>query len=277
MSFTPPLDAAELEDVLGPDFYDFVPIVSGGQAAVFKAFREDGYAVAVKVYYPDHLQERSSREIEALGQINCPPVIRLVDHGVVNLRDSPCVFVATQFFEGQDLATKIMQGRVEPYIIAKIGLDMSTAIGALWEKRIVHRDIKPSNILVASPGAYVLIDLGVARHLDETSLTKDGYTWGTAGYMSPEQANTRKDLTCKSDVFSLGIVLQETLLGRHPTRGNQDLLATGGPNTQALIGETRLPAGLAKLLDRMVLAQPFLRPHPEQVSRECTRLIREME
>jgi serine/threonine-protein kinase len=109
----------------------------------------------------------------------------------------------------------------------------------------------------------VLIDLGVARHTTLESLTATGGTWGTRGYMSPEQAAARKALTCKSDVFALGVMSQQALLGQHPTNGNQHHLLSGGVSTSSITNG--VSADIVNLIDTMVLRDPNRRPMPDQV------------
>jgi serine/threonine protein kinase len=150
--------------------------------------------------------------------------------------------------------------------VARVGHDIADAIEALWARphRIVHRDIKPPNVMLATTGHAVLIDLGVARHTTLDSLTITGGTWGTHGYMSPEQAMGRKALTCKSDVFALGVMLQEGLAGRHPTNRNQRMLIAGPlPPTHTVAAG--LPADVARLIDSMVLRDATRRPLPDVI------------
>ena len=155
--------------------------------------------------------------------------------------------------------------------VVQTGRDVAEAIVVLWTKRIVHRDIKPSNILVSTDGRSVLIDLGVARYLEFTTLTAPGHSIGTYGYMSPEQAGASRRLTCKSDIFSLGIVLQEALSGKHPTLHDQVALHNGGPSTATL--RQGLPLDLAGLIDSMVESRPFKRPDPDLVAAELRRML----
>jgi len=170
------------------------------------------------------------------------------------------MFVATEFIEGEVLSTVACRGCLTANQAARIGRDIALAIAALWNERLVHRDIKPNNIMLARNGRVVMIDLGVARHLSMGALTTLGKTWGTEGYMSPEQAKALRQLSCKSDIFSLGIVLQELLLGRHPTGCNQLALSGGGIKTRAL--KLTLPIPIEALLDAMLALSPHNRPNP---------------
>jgi serine/threonine-protein kinase len=119
--------------------------------------------------------------------------------------------------------------------------------------------------MMSTQGRAVLIDLGLARHLKLESLTSMGKTWGTIGYLSPEQTEAQRALTCKSDIFSLGLVLQESLLGRHPTGRNQNLLLSGGVPTDRII--KNVPPYFSALIDSMLQKSPIKRPLPSVIQK----------
>ncbi len=243
----------------------------GGQGTVFRALASDGTDVALKVYNADQVEERTVREVEALRRLTGPTVIRLHDAGPLDVAGETYRFLATTFVEGESLSDLIARGPSTPELAACIGADIAQALDELWSLRIVHRDVKPANILVQPNGHAVLLDLGVARHLDQKTLTVTGYTFGTIGYFSPEHIGGRT-LSCKADVFALGIALQECLLGRHPTRGQQKLLAGGGPSTSTIL--PNLDHRLVNVIDRMVARQPFDRPTPKAAADEFNRFLR---
>lgn len=268
-AFDPPLTPAEIQGAFPGRYLKLEALKSGGQGAVFRGTVAQGEPVpagtqlALKIYYADQIEERTEREIAALQRISAPSLVRLVGTGRLDIRGLPCVWLETAFIEGQCLAARINGAALRITEISTIAHDVALAIEAIWGDRIVHRDIKPDNIIVTPAGRAVLIDLGVARHTALSSLTTHGKTWGTEGYLSPEQAQARRSLTCKSDIFALGVVIQEALLGRHPTNRRQALLASGGPATNALRSD--LPSDFVSLVDRMVHREPVLRPLPRAV------------
>jgi serine/threonine-protein kinase len=270
LKFIPTLLAAEAEKAFAGKFTTLVAFSGneGGQGIVFKANANGSVHIqrplALKIYYPGSLTERTKREVEALRRLQCDTFVKLFDAGHVVLRGQQCMYVATEFIDGEVLSSFISRGPLTPNKVARIACDISAAIQALWQERIVHRDIKPQNIMLTQSGRAVLIDLGVARHLSLGSLTTAGKTWGTEGYMSPEHANALRQLSCKSDIFALGIVLQESLTGNHPTGLNQMALLSGGLPTAAL--GLNLPVNFASHLDSMLHLKPHNRPAPEQVA-----------
>jgi len=156
------------------------------------------------------------------------------------------------------LSQLIRIGPLEEKLVIQICCRISQAIDELWNLRIVHRDIKPGNILVGELNTVYLIDLGVAKHLDKETVTTEGYTLGTPGYMSPEQAIGRKGLTLKSDMFSLGIVLYEALTGLHPFNNNQYLIGRINPRRLGDIKKVR--PELIEVIENMLALHPTERP-----------------
>jgi eukaryotic-like serine/threonine-protein kinase len=268
-AFTPPLTLAEVEAAFAGAYQVEASVQTGGQGTVFRA-RAEGRCVALKIYHADQLEERLAREMEALRNIRGPTLVELHDAGTCSVRGEECRFLATTFIEGKGLDAVLAAEGAQPIArVARIGRDVAVAVREIWSARIVHRDIKPNNVMLTPDGRSVLIDLGVARHVDMTSLTSTGKTWGTHGYLSPEQARGAP-LTCKSDVFALGVLLQECILGRHPTGRRQDILLNGAPKTAGL--RDGLPAPLVQLLDAMVHRGAVHRPLPERVAAELGEL-----
>lgn len=263
MKFNPPLASSEVEGVL-PQFQPITSIPNGigGQGTVFRG-RSMTSDIAIKIYYPGATTERTEREFNFLERNLCPHLASIHSFGTVTVRGTPCIFSATPFIQGDLLSQLVKRGPQDVSSCAKLGCDIAAAIDAMWAERVVHRDIKPPNIIVPKAGPAVLFDLGVARHLSMDSLTSVGVTWGTQGYMAPEHARAMRLLSCKADVFSLGIVLQECVLGRHPVLGDQRLLMNGGPPTQRL--SPNLPIGFCEIIDKMVVKEVHKRLGPSQV------------
>lgn len=266
-SFSPPLTDAELHAAFPGRFTKLTPIDAGGQGCVFRAESVGGGPVALKIYAPDpnaHVEERTQREVDAMLRLSCPSMVKVKDHGVIPLRGTQCRFVATSFIEGRTLTSLMDGGPMSLAATAQVAHDIAAAIDALWSSaKIVHRDIKPPNVMAGRQGGAVLIDLGIARHTTLDTLTTPGMAWGTMGFMSPEQFQGRKNLTCKSDVFALGVLLRLCASSIHPTGGNQKLLGNGCSPTSTVA--MSLPAEVSAQIDRMLLVAPERRPMPATV------------
>lgn len=260
--------AADANAALGPRFQVGALIRGGGQGVVYRGTRTqmpDGKSAtdecAIKYYFDSAQDQRIDREIRALQGFRHPNLANVLEHGSFSLNGESVRFVVWEYIDGEPLDTRARAGALSGKIVACVGRDVARAIDHIWSKRIVHRDVAPKNIMLKRGDAEaVLIDLGIARHLLESPLTAPGFTWGTYGYLSPEQCRAEPNLTCHSDVFSLGITLQEALAGRHPTRGDQQALVNAPPKTSDLVASA--PAALAEAIDRMLSLRAPFRPLP---------------
>lgn len=260
MAFNPPLTCKEVEVSLGSLFEGVSLLPCGGQGAVFKCIhRKSHQTVALKIYFTNLVQQRAQREIDLMRRINAEVLVSLVESGEIFIRNTKCLFIATKFIQGKVLSEAIKAQNIEIALIAKCGYDIAKAIQLLWAERIVHRDINPKNIMLTDQGSGVLIDLGIARHIELETLTAPGCTWGTQGYLSPEQARAVKQLSYKSDIFALGVTLQECLAGYHPTYHRQHLLNNGGSVPTRTIGDN-IPQPMADIIDDMLKYRTYERP-----------------
>jgi serine/threonine-protein kinase len=272
-SFNPPLSPAELISAL-PAYSAAVLISIGGQGAVFRVRSPSGEPHALKVYFPDPdapIDERTRREVDALRRLHADTLVSLEGDGHVNLRGRQCRYVATSFIEGESLASALRRGPLALNEVARIGVDISEAIRLLWSERIVHRDVTPNNVMLRPNRHAVLIDLGLARHMAIASLSRPNEAWGTIGYLSPEQHLGTRALTCKADVFSLGIVLQQALLGVHPCSRDQRRMKLGIPATKSFVSHA--PTEFCEIIDAMVRLAAPRRPSPSVVIRELRSFV----
>lgn len=276
-----PFVPGDIEAALGRRYVVGPEIAVGGQGAVFKATRTsqpDGAeaydVVALKLHLRPSQDIRVQREIGAMESISHATLARLVEHGFCDVANRHTRYLAFEFVEGQTLATRLKSGPVLESEVLAIGRDVSAAIAAIWSQRIVHGDIKPSNIMVRDAGGAVLIDLGAARYLQQDNTPAARKPFGTVGYFSPEQARGERVLSCASDVFSLGVVMLQSLLGRHPTDYHQSGLANG---FRASGGRLAASTGLLSALDKMLSARPAFRPVPAELSNYFHRLHQKIE
>jgi eukaryotic-like serine/threonine-protein kinase len=233
----------------------------GGQGAVFRgAF--NGESVAIKLFHPlGNTARRLARELDLLQRVDCPFLVKVRGNHEVTVEGVCYPLVAYEYLPGGDLRDLLRPDSVEVAYrsLCTIGHQISVAVEVLWGNRIVHRDIKPGNIMQSTSERYVLVDVGLARHLDRSDITALGGAPGTLGYKSPEQAGGRRHLTIHSDVFSLGVTLYQLATRRHPFNNDQNLV---GRLVPTLLHQVRpsIPVPFSRLIQQMMESRPSDRP-----------------
>ena len=195
-------------------------IGSGGMATVYLArdLRYAGRAVALKVLRPEIAGgvglERFQREIQVAAVLSHPRIVPVFDSGEAD----GMLYYVMPYVEGETLRQRLDRGTPEVADSLRIVADVAGALSYAHGRGIVHRDIKPENIILCGPEA-VVTDFGIARPMDAGArITGRGMSLGTPGYMSPEQVSIGGELDERSDIYSLGCILHELLLGFLPTR-----------------------------------------------------------
>ncbi|MDD5425010.1 MAG: serine/threonine-protein kinase [candidate division Zixibacteria bacterium] len=160
------------------------------------------------------LKERLYREAQAAGKLSHPNIVTIYDVG----SEGHLQYIAMECLEGQTLEDMIKKKVKFNYrIISQIIIQICNALDYAHSQGIVHRDIKPANIMVLADYRIKVMDFGIAR-IDSNSMTKTGIAMGTPNYISPEQLKGLKT-DHRADIFSLGVVMYEMLLGRRPFKG----------------------------------------------------------
>jgi tetratricopeptide (TPR) repeat protein len=229
----------------------------GGMATVYLAMQESVQReVALKVMSPTLLAdpdfgERFLREARIAAKLHHRHVVAI--HDVSRAGDYN--YIAMEYIGGEPLLAMDGTPRV-PTFALKVVREIATALHYAHSKGFVHRDVKPDNILLREDGSSALADFGIARASDaSTHVTRTGTVIGTPHYMSPEQARGRT-LDGRADLYSLGIVLYELLLGRVPFHA-EDSLAVGIMHITQPVPMLPEPLGaLQPLLSRMLAKQP---------------------
>lgn len=208
---------AEVADSLGLE--DARPLTQGGQKLVLTGVLAGTRAVAKVILIPDgedgqEVVTRAEREVELLGAVDSPHVVKVLTDAVeIDGGDFAAICWAEEQLSGEDLSRSLDPEWGEDAVWSLL-TDVATGLSACHELSVVHRDLSPGNVRRTDDGTFVLMDPGLARHLEKTALT-GVFQPGTAGFMSPEHLPGGSPLPA-SDVFVLGVLAFRALTGRLP-------------------------------------------------------------
>lgn len=240
----------------------------GGMAIVFLAHDQKHHRqVALKVLLPELVgsvgAERFLQEIEIAAGLRHPHIVPLYDSGAVN----GLLYFVMPFSQGESLRNRLTREKQLPITVAlRIAYEVADALDYAHARGVVHRDIKPENILLES-GHALVTDFGIARAmpfstlaLAEARLTEAGLALGTPAYMSPEQAAADPELSDRTDIYSLGCVLYEMLVGEAPfgggTRGSIALQQVSAPPPHVSITRSDVSLSVGDLVARAMAVSP---------------------
>jgi eukaryotic-like serine/threonine-protein kinase len=240
---------------------------TGAMGMVYRATNEtNGKVAAVKVIGGDVTQrgrthERFRREAEILQQFRHPNIVRFLALG----RYQGTSYFAMEFVPGETLEQMLKRRGALPWReVVELGIQMCEALQYAHEHGVVHRDLKPSNLMITEKGQVKLTDFGIAKDLDATALTATGRTLGTAAYMAPEQIRGTPEVSHKTDLYALGVVLYQMLVGRSPFEGPTAVVLMHShlneppPRPSARLAE--IPRALDDLIVKLMAKAPTDRP-----------------
>lgn len=214
------------DTILGNRYEIIRKIGDGGMAFVYEAKdRLLNRTVALKVLRPEFVDDdefltKFKREAEAVASLSHPNIVNVYDVG----EDGKVHYIVMEFVDGKNLKEIIQdEGILDEYTALDITKQIAMALSAAHKKGIIHRDIKPHNILISNEGRVVKVaDFGIAKAVSNSTMTNIGSIIGSVHYFSPEQAKG-KFVTNNADLYSLGIVLYEMLIGKVPFRGDSPI------------------------------------------------------
>src|SRR4029079_450669 len=191
---------------------------SGGMSTVYLA-RDTTLdrQVAVKVMHREMSEqadqlERFRQEARAVAKLSHPNVVAVIDAG----EDGGHPYIVFEYVEGETLKQRINRvGALDAQEALAYAIEIARGLTVAHARKMVHRDIKPQNVLIDSEGRAKLTDFGISRQLERDGLTATGRVLGTTDYVSPEQAMGH-GVDQRSDIYSLGVVLYEMLIGQVP-------------------------------------------------------------
>ncbi|MEZ6184264.1 MAG: serine/threonine-protein kinase [Planctomycetota bacterium] len=212
------LDDYELKKVIG----------RGGMGVIYLAVGPDGEEYALKALtmvnrgsMGKKRRARFQREVNALRRLEHPNLIKVHTCGRAKAGDhGPYDYYVMDLVEGQELKALLKDGKLRRREKLQIFADICKAVEHAHQRGVIHRDLKPANVLVSETLHVTVLDFGLAKVADsENDLTRTGSALGTPYYMAPEQLLNPKDVDARSDIFALGVILYEVLVGKRPFTG----------------------------------------------------------
>ena len=231
-------------------------IARGGMSDVFEARdRLLDRKVAVKILHDryaetDTFVARFRKEARAVANLSHPNIVSVYDWG----EEDGTYFMVMELVRGRSLRDIIQaEGKLLPRRATEIAAEIAKALDAAHRSGVIHRDIKPGNVLLTTDGSVKVTDFGVARARNASEgLTKVGSVIGTATYFSPEQASG-DPADERSDIYSLGVVLYEMLVGRPPFRGESAVSVAYQHVTAEVVPPSRLNTDVSLELENVVM------------------------
>nr|WP_295762363.1 Stk1 family PASTA domain-containing Ser/Thr kinase [uncultured Intestinibacter sp.] len=251
------------QTILGNRYQIIKKIGDGGMAFVYQAKDKLlNRIVAVKVLRPEFVDDKDflakfKREAEAVANITHPNIVNVYDVG----QEGKVHYIVMEYVDGQNLKEIIKnEGVLDEYTALDITKQIAQALSAAHKKGVIHRDIKPHNILISNEDRQVKVaDFGIAKAVSNSTITNIGSIIGSVHYFSPEQAKGQP-VANNADLYSLGIVLYEMLIGRVPFRGDSPIsIALQHINEEIEFTQeekTKIPHSIRTLISKMTEKSP---------------------
>jgi serine/threonine protein kinase len=231
---------------------------SGGMGKVYRARNVTlERTVALKMLAPffsadQAFVQRFLKEARSAARLNHPNIVQIYDFGSVN----GIYYLAMEYVKGESLRGYLKRGRLNERDAVAVIREAVRPLSVAHAEGIVHRDIKPDNIMLTTKGELKIVDLGIAKRLDEDQdLTQTGQAVGTPQYISPEQVKGLR-VDARADIYSLGATFYHLLTGRPPYKGTSAAMVMTMHLTEPLPDprafEPSLSEGVCRILRKML-------------------------
>ena len=241
----------------------------GGYGEVHLGVPSSGPRVAVKILSSAASRDadtvtRFKREADTARRLDHPSIVRILDVGSSRGRH----YITMELVRGGSLRRLLERADAAPARVLAVLAEVATALAYAHAQGVVHRDVKPENVLLTRAGRAKVADFGLARAVDDSSLTTEGRILGTAVYMSPEQVRGQR-ATAASDVYAMGVIVYEAITGDRPFTADTHLgylyqHAEVEPPRPVIRG--RYPAAVASLALACLAKDPAARPTMAEVA-----------
>lgn len=211
------------------DGYEIIKYVGRGQFGTVYVCRKDSKEYAMKIFNLEYVaseysmhgeNNRIKNEIEALKRVKHKNTINYIDDGTFDNNNQTYIYVIMEQAKGVELKEYINKNVLSVDDTIVIINQILDALDCMHKNNIIHRDLKPQNIFIDEDKKIKVLDYGLSKIIDFTSITSTGDTIGSPIYMSPEQVVDSKHIDYRSDYYSLGVILFELLSRKYPYSAN---------------------------------------------------------
>ena len=213
------IDIAEIRTAF-PEFTEIEGLADSGQKLVLSAMRNQQQVVLKLVKPAADVRDRMRREIDAVAELDCVYIPAIRDHGLRQIGAEQRLYIVEDRIAGQSYRERLDDSSPRALEeVLHVGSSLLSACRDFSAASLVHRDIKPENLMFDPDGKIWVIDFGIVRFLNRTSLTGTARRFGlfTPGYGAPEQLrNVKVAIDVRADLFSTGVVMYEALRGENP-------------------------------------------------------------
>ena len=249
-------------DLTGSRFGDYEileALGTGGMGKVYRAMDVTLERVVALKTLATHLAKDSAyvhrflKEARAAARLNHPNIVQIYNFGKVDAT----YYLAMEYVDGRSLGSYVKEGRFTEAEAVRIVRQVCRALAVAHAEGLVHRDIKPDNLMLTRRGEVKIVDLGIAKRVDEDqSITQTGQSIGTPHYISPEQIRGQKDIDARADIYSLGASFYHLVTGHTPYEGTSGPLVMSMHLVEPLPDPRRwvpeLSEGLCRVLRKMM-------------------------
>jgi eukaryotic-like serine/threonine-protein kinase len=241
---------------------------SGSMGTVYRGVRDSGKRriAAIKVIGDAQIAKREAfkrfvREIRILRKLRHPNIVRYMAHG----KSGKTFYYAMEFVPGPTLEKRLANSGPLFWVdVVRYAIQICDALHYSHENSVVHRDLKPSNLMLTPKDNIKLTDFGIAKDMDATRLTGTGRAVGTAAYMAPEQFGSAHEISHKSDLYALGVMMYQMLTGELPFNAPSILAMmkchAHVPAPRASAKTRTIPVALDNLVLKLMAKSPQERP-----------------
>lgn len=209
---------------------------------------------------------RIEREVRILKSVNSDLVSKYVDDGFFQDGEEKYRFIVMEYVNGINLDSYLKENQsLSIDVVSKLALNILESVNDIHKSGIIHRDLKPSNIILTNSDTFEvkILDFGISKLIDASTLTTTGQGMGTFAYMAPEQLKSAKDIDYRADYYSIGAMIYEFLSGEKPLKMSNQLEAMYkiiNEQPEPIINKvSNIPIELSKLVETLLFKEPYQR------------------